>query len=281
MNVVITGGTGFIGYALIRELIKNGDIVTAIVRLGSDRINRIRNLKGVTIVETNLDNEIILPEDNYDVFYHLAWEGERDDPVEQYLNIKRTLNCIRIAAKYNCNRFICTGSQAEYGETDSIITEETLTNPTTSYGYAKVATYYLSKDLLRHYNISFVWVRVFSVYGDNDNSNTLYSKMMNALKNNEEFVLKTDGNHIWNYLHEDDAARALHLLYNDNVPEGIYNLASKNNNPLFWYINTMKQCTSSSSCIRFGTCESKVNLNVSTKKIRDVIGEFEKSDFKC
>lgn len=278
MNVLVTGGTGFLGNALINELVQRGDNVTALVRPNSIRLGNIRKFPDVKIVEARLDDDLTL-EDNYDVFYHLAWEGERDDYNSQFRNIEATLNCVRIAAKYGCKRFICTGSQAEYGETTQIITEETTVNPVTSYGSAKVAAYYLSKDLARHFNMQHIWVRVFSVYGENDNANTLYSQLSEALRASGKYTLSTDGTHIWNYLHKTDAARALRLLYSPDVREGVYNLASKHSRPLYEYIDIMKLSINPSAAVIFGKQKSNVNLNASTHKLCKAIGEFEEKIF--
>lgn len=279
MNVIVTGGTGFLGNALVSELIRSGDTVTALVRPNSVRLSRIEKIPGVKIVEARLDEDIILPKDNYDVFYHLAWEGERDNYNSQYKNVKMTLNCLNASAKYGCKRFICTGSQAEYGETDHVITEETPVAPTTSYGAAKAAAYYLSKDLARHYNIEHIWVRVFSVYGENDNANTLYTQLSEALHNSKKYSLSTDGKHMWNFLHETDAARALRLLYAPDVSEGVYNLASKYSRPLCEYVDLMRQSIDPSAEISFGNQKSKINLNASTVKLRKAVGEFEEKTF--
>ena len=278
MNILVTGGTGFLGNALINELVQHCDNVTALVRPNSIRLGNIRKFPDVKIVEARLDDDLTL-EDNYDVFYHLAWEGERDNYNPQFRKIEAPLNCVRIAAKYGCKRFICTGSQAEYGETTQIITEETPVNPVTSYGSAKVAAYYLSKDLARHYNMQYIWVRVFSVYGDNDNANTLYAQLSESLHTSKKYTLSTDGKHIWNYLHKTDAARALRLLYSPNVSEGIYNLASKYSKPLCEYVDIMRQSIDPSAEIIFGNQKSKINLHVSTDKLYKTIGDFEEKIF--
>lgn len=279
MNVLVTGGTGFLGSALINELVQHGDNVTALVRPDSIRLNNLKKFSGIKIIQTELHEDFLLDDNNYDIFYHLAWEGERDNYCAQYKNIEIALNCIKYAAKYGCKRFICTGSQAEYGETDQIITEETPVNPVTSYGSAKVAAFYLSRDLARHYHMQYIWVRVFSVYGDNDNANTLYAQLSEAFRTSKKYTLSTDGKHIWNYLHKTDAARALRLLCSPNVGEGIYNLASKYSKPLCEYVDIMRQSIDPSAEIIFGNQKSKINLNVSTDKLYKTIGDFEEKIF--
>ena len=81
MRVLITGATGFIGVALCKEMIKNGNDVTAIIRENSNKKSKLP--KEVEIVELSLDrlNEF---NGSYDLMYHLAWNGssgnDRNDP---------------------------------------------------------------------------------------------------------------------------------------------------------------------------------------------------------
>ena len=272
----MTGATGFIGFALLKELIENGVYVYVLCRPNSRRRFRIDGLSGITVIEANLESvENINITKNCDFFYHLAWEGERNNFIQQYKNIDIAVNCLKLSAKLGCKRFICTGSQAEYGETKSLITEDTPLQPATAYGACKVATYYLTTDLAKRLDIEYIWARIFSVYGPNDNQNTLIMNLVRDLRNNEEFTLTTNGEHIWNYLYEEDAARALRMLGTNDGVTGVYNLAGRKCKPLKYFIEEARQIIAPNGTVSYGTEESTVNLNVFTKKIHDVIGEFE------
>jgi nucleoside-diphosphate-sugar epimerase len=262
-NVIVTGATGFVGFALTRELVRQGLNVTVLCRKGSARRGRLDGLP-VKIIECDLtNNDNFTLQGEYDTFYHLAWEGERNGFESQYKNIERTIFCLELAKKSGCKRFICTGSQAEYGEVpgDVLITEDTTLNPVTSYGSVKAAAYYLVRDYAKRLGLDCTWVRIFSVYGPNDNPNSLIPQILTAKKENRSFKMSTDGEHIWNYLHEDDAARGLAAIGNCSETNTVFNLAGYDNMPLRWFVSQVYDR------VEYGTDKCFVNLNVSTEKI--------------
>ena len=279
-TAVLTGATGFIGFALLNELIRNNVHVYVLCRPNSQRRSRLNGLPGITIIEVDLDLiECINTIPSCDVFYHVAWEGERNNFEQQYKNINIAVKSLKFAAKIGCKRFICTGSQAEYGNTAELITEDCHLKPTTAYGACKVAAFYLTMDLAYRLNIEHTWVRIFSVYGPNDNQNTLIMNLLTSLKNTGRAALTTNGEHIWNYLHEEDAARALRLLGTNEGLAGVYNLASRECKPLKFFVEEVKRIIAPNAFLTYGIEKSEVNLNVSTEKICKAIGEFEKIGF--
>ena len=279
-KVVLTGATGFLGFALLTELIQNDVYVYALCRENSRRRSRLDGLSHVTVIEGDVSRiQEIDGVSGCDVFYHLAWEGGRNDFAEQYKNVDMSVNCLKLAEKLGCRRFICTGSQAEYGNVTDVITEETPLNPTTAYGACKAATYYLTTDLAKRLNIEHTWVRVFSVYGPNDNRNMLIMSLIQDLQSKGEASLNTDGGHMWNYLYEEDAARALRLLGSNPRSNTVYNLGGRDNKPLKAFVEDVREQVGVGSVVRYGTEKSEINLNVSTEKVRREIGEFESVAF--
>jgi nucleoside-diphosphate-sugar epimerase len=267
-NVIITGATGFVGFALTKELIKQGFLVTVLCREGSIRRQRLDGLP-VKIIDCNLMREEKLDlDEEYDTFFHLAWEGERNGFLSQYGNIERTIFCLELAKKSGCKRFICTGSQAEYGEVpaDVLITEDTPLCPVTSYGSVKAAAYFLVKDYAKRLEIDYTWVRIFSVYGPNDNPNSLLPQILAAKKENRTFKMATDGTHIWNYLHEEDAARGLIALGECSETNAVFNLTGNENLPLRRFIEKVYDR------VEYGAEKSLVNMNVSVDRGRNSIG---------
>jgi nucleoside-diphosphate-sugar epimerase len=270
-KVIMTGATGFLGFALLNELVANNTEVIALCRPNSRGRARVDRIPNVTVIETQLTDNIKMPSGYYDVFYHLAWEGGRNDFNEQYKNVGITLNCLKSAASSGCGRFICCGSQAEYGEVSRLITENTPTNPTTSYGACKAAAYHLSLDLAKRLGIEHTWVRVFSVYGPSDNPNTLIMSLIRELRSNGSAKLDTDGSQIWNYLYETDAARALRLIGECERNGAIFNLAGNNNKPLREYVDELRQLFAPNAVITYGVQKSGINLNVSIEKVQQAI----------
>ena len=123
-KAVITGATGSVGRAIIDKLIAENVEITVLCHRGSKRVDDIPDNRLIKKVCCSLDEmKSFVPEENdYDVFYHLAWAGTtgmaRDDADLQLKNIEYTLDAVELAKKMGCRKFIGAGSQAEYGLCD-------------------------------------------------------------------------------------------------------------------------------------------------------------------
>lgn len=279
-SALITGATGFIGFALLQELARNGVKACVLCRPNSKRRQRLENLQNVSVVEADLSQSSTLElPDRYDVFYHLAWEGGRNNFEEQYRNVDISVKCLELAKKQGCKRFVCTGSQADYGEVSCLITEQTPLNPATAYGSCKVAAYFLTKDLAARIGIEHTWVRIFSTYGKNDNPNTLISHLLREFSKGNDVSLETDASHIWNFIHERDMAEALRLLGKCESSNTVFNLAGNENKPLREFAEQMRDAVCPSARISYGTEKCRVNLNASVDKLKQAINWNAKIDF--
>lgn len=283
MRAIVTGATGFIGTALCRELMENNYEVTAVIRPDTKRKDKVP--LGVNIVELSLDkiNEL---EGNYDLFYHLAWNGssgnDRNDFDMQYSNIKYTADAVRTAKKLGCKKFIGAGSQAEYGVVHEEAKEdETICKPFMMYGAAKLAAYHMGKIVAEQEEISFVWPRIYSVYGPGENEGTLISYLVKTLREGNIPELSPCEN-MWNFMYIDDCVRALRLLGENENTEGIYNVASSDTRLLKEFVIEAKNTINKNICVNFGA--KKVNekttfwLEPNCTKIND-LGYEDKIDF--
>lgn len=224
-RVIITGPTGAIGTALIRNLAGQGISVTAVCRPGSDRNRVIDGISGVEILECDLSglhslSRVLSGSDSkstltYDVFYHLGWAGTsgaaRNDCALQLQNIKYTLDAVELAHTLGCKRFVGVGSQAEYGSVDGCLYPGTPCNPENGYGIAKLSAGRLSRILCEQYGMEHVWTRVLSVYGENDGEQTLISSLIQKLLKGETPHC-TKGEQTWDYIYSGDAAELLSRL---------------------------------------------------------------------
>lgn len=217
-KTILTGATGAIGYALIRNLIEKNVAVTVIVRPGSERNEKIRKIYGVTLVECDLSDLHALSASDLadaDVFYHMAWAGTfgsvRNDMAMQLKNIEYTLDAVELAKKCGCKRFVGVGSQAEYGRVDGVLTPHTPCKPENGYGIAKLAAGQMSRLLCSKLGMEHVWTRVLSVYGPGDAKHTLISALVDTLLAGESPHC-TKGEQIWDYIYSGDAAEILYRL---------------------------------------------------------------------
>lgn len=261
-TAVLTGGTGFLGFWLLKELVKNNIFVYVIVRKNSKRLGRLNGVSGIEIIELDMEEIYNLPKfiSSADVFYHLAWEGERNDFSSQLKNITQAVNAMQAAHKIGVNKFIMTGSQAEYGICSQEVDENSPVNPNTAYGACKVACYNILRVLSEQIALPLTWVRIFSVYGEGDNPNTLISYLFRCFKEMETPKL-TRGDQLWDFLYVEDAAAALYLL-GEKSNYGLYNLAFGESRPLKEFIIEARDLVSPDSELDFG-----MNLPANTPEL--------------
>lgn len=215
-NIILTGATSMIGVSLIDECIKHEVKVTALVRKNSKNINRIPKSNLITIVECDLDNlDNVSLNETFDVFYHFGWEytyhDKRTDLNAQKSNITYSNNAVELAKKLKCKKFIGAGSQAEYGIKSEKISPNTPCNPVIAYGKVKNEVSLLTRKKCDEYNITHVWVRIFSVYGIYENKNTMIQQTINKLLQNKVPSF-TPSEQQWDYLYSEDAGRAFYLI---------------------------------------------------------------------
>lgn len=259
-KVIITGPTGAIGTALVNQMTQNGIRVLAICHRGSERIATLPVSPLLEIIECDLDeiehSEAIAERGrDADVFFHLAWRGtvgkDRNDAVLQEKNAVNSLEALRTAKRIGCKRFIGIGSQAEYGRYEGMLSPDLPTNPENAYGAFKLKTGNAGRALAEEIGIEFIWVRVLSVYGENDTPNSLISMLIRKLKAREH-ISCTKGEQLWDYLYSKDAATALYLLGISGIPGKTYVLGGGLAAPLREYIEKVRDAIDPKASIGFG-----------------------------
>ncbi|GHU19601.1 CDP-abequose synthase [Spirochaetia bacterium] len=261
MNAIaLSGATSMIGVALVKQCILNSVKVYALVRPGSPWINRLPASDLITVLERDLDSlaDSELPDavtSKVDVFYHVGWRDTdkigRNSCDKQLLNIQYTLDAVRLAKKLGCKKFIGTGSQAEYGHASIPLNGTVPTNPEIAYGIAKYAAGKLAQIECEKLGLEYNWVRILSVYGINDSSDTLIKKFITNCKNDQPMGL-SPCTHIWDYLFEDDAGRALFAIGKKGIDGKVYCLGSGTGKPLMEYLETVKKMINPDYVPRYG-----------------------------
>lgn len=288
MKSIVTGATGFIGTALCEELLKNGHEVVAVVRPDSKKKDKLRFQSGaggqLQVVECALDclSELKQLVGGADIFYHLAWNGsagaEREDFDIQYTNIRYTAEAIKAAVKCGCRKFVGAGSQAEYGVVHGVAKEdETVPKPFMMYGAAKVAAYQMGRVLAEQMGISFVWPRIYSVYGVGENPGTLVNYVIESLQKGEVPQLSPCEN-MWNFMYITDCVRALRMLGEIEEAEGIYNVASEDTRPLREFVEEIRDIVASGAELGFG---AKASDPKRTFWLEPDVGKMREREYIC
>lgn len=289
MKFIITGATSFIGLELTEYLLANGHSVIAVCRPNSKGLSSIPN--GVEIVSSemadygNLHNEIA----QADVLINLAWGGTGHDGRNvvdvQNENIAYTTAAFFAADKMGCKLFIEAGSQAEYGSTIEPQSEDSVCNPFSEYGKAKLKVKEELFKISEQIGIKYIHLRLFSIFGENDHPWTLVMSAIDKMLKNEQVDLSPCTQN-WNFLYVKDAVKIITKLCDYAIStkgfiHEVYNIASRDSRILKDFVEEMKAITKSKSVLNYGaiTPSNLVSLQPIISKMESASGIYEYTQF--
>lgn len=282
MNIVVTGATSFLGAAFTRQLLALGHQVYAVVRPGSANQKALpQKAEGLVVLPLALEELGKLPAQvgrDCEVFVHFGWDGagsaNRTRKELQQRNIEYTMQAMEAARALCCRRFLFSGSQAEYGRCTTLMKEEQELYPLSEYGIAKAACYGHGKEKCLQWQEQGLWdmeylhVRIFSIYGPGDHPWTLVNTCLDTFLAGGHMDL-SDCTQQWNFLYVDDCVQgllALALHEGRLAEDGIYNIAAKasQTRPLKEYVEIMHHMCGKRGDYTYGkranNAEGAVNL---------------------
>lgn len=232
-RIVITGGTGFIGSRLIRELLQNHVETVALVRnIRTTALDDIKDNKLLRMVRYNSPEYDALPEviGKVDAFYHLAWAGvstkQKNDGQLQLENIHFSMEMLDYAAKIKADRFLGMGTVAEYAFSENTIEANGgRQTPNDMYGAAKTSAHYMLEAYARILNIPFNWVVLPSTFGEGRRNDNIITYTITTLLRGErpQYGMLMQ---MWDFLYVGEVARALRLIGEKGIPGKTYGIGS-------------------------------------------------------
>ena len=259
-KVILTGGAGFVGSAVIKELLQNDVKVWAVVRPGfSSRLSMSR-LAGLPInyVECDLKDLRNLPamleERDFDVWYQFAWDGlfgeELTDYHKQAANIVYMMNAITAAAFTRCRKFVGAGSVSQY-ELFMPADKNQEGDKHRVYKAAKMSCQYLGAGAAASQNIEFIWPIITNIYGAGEKSTRLINSMIRKLQNKEHQALSR-GDQFYDFIYITDAAKAFRLIGEHGRENRNYIIAQGMAGPLRDFLNVVKDVVDPKAELGFG-----------------------------
>ncbi len=173
MNILVTGGAGYIGSHVAKELRKEGFTPIIIDNLSTG--NRGAVLDEKLIVEDLKNKEAIkkiIKENKIEGVMHFAGSIKVPesviDPIKYYQNNTRnSLNLIEVCSELKVENFIFSSTAAVYGELENgFATEETEKSPINPYGRSKLMTEWMLEDYAKSTDqFNYAAIRYFNVCG--------------------------------------------------------------------------------------------------------------------
>jgi UDP-glucose 4-epimerase len=249
VKLLVTGGAGYIGSIVAKQLLDGGHEVAVLDSLERGHREAVPDAAELIVADL-LDREQVdsALERGFEGVLHfaaLALMGESVAEPERYYrtNVCGTLNLLEAMRDTGVGRLVFSSTCAVYGQPDKVpIAEDSRTRPTTSYGASKLAVDWMIRDFCTAHGLGAVSLRYFNVAGasgelgeDHEPETHLIPNVLRAAmgRNPHVQVFGTDyptrdGTAVRDYIHIEDLSDA-HLLALEAARPGehqIYNLGN-------------------------------------------------------
>ncbi len=256
-RVIISGANGFVGSALVRELLRYDYEIYALEREGC--VNNLPQNKRIHVVPCELAEmdglRYKLPRQEYDSFFHFAWVGSagpaRADTRLQLQNAQWTVDSLRVAKELGCKRFLCAGSIMEYETMAAVYTQGNRPGMGYIYGGGKLIAHVMCMSVAAEIGIDLIWPEITNAYGVGEKSprmvNTAIQKCIRG-----ETPQFTAGTQNYDFVYIDDVARAFRLIGEKGKPFHEYLIGSSKARPLKEFLLEMQSAIAPELEFQFG-----------------------------
>ena len=234
---LITGAAGFIGSAIAKRLISEGNRVVTIDNLSTGLKENIP--EKVEFYQGDCgDSDIYekLPNYKFDAIFHIAGQSSSeisyDDPIyDLKSNTESTILLLQFALKTQCKRFIYASSMSVYGEQSKASNEKTICKPRSFYAVGKIASEHYLRLYEEDYGIKTTSLRMFNVYGPGQNLFNLRQGMvsifMAQLINQNTIYVKGAADRFRDFIYIDDVVELfIRCLNNEDSYNEVINIGT-------------------------------------------------------
>tara|TARA_B100000941_G_C28508698_1_gene559079 strand:- start:9049 stop:9936 length:888 start_codon:yes stop_codon:yes gene_type:complete len=226
MKILITGLTGFIGKNFYRYSKYKNNILAV-----SNKSSILKNFQNedINFVDCELENisnfRNQIKEFDPDCVINFAWKGLPDYSIEMSKkNLNITLDFFNFLEKNTkIKKFINTGTCAEYLNPSGKISENNLVKPYDYFSSAKISLSQKIKKRCDKFNINYINLRLFYVYGLHQRDKSLIPFLINSYKKGVIPKLSSPFSKL-DYINCKDVINAVDSCLKNSIPSGDYNV---------------------------------------------------------
>jgi len=263
--IVVTGGAGFVGRALVNYLIESGEEVKIFDNFSNSSQVEIQSLlkKGASLVEGDIRNYQNLERglSKCDTVIQLAAQIDVQksiiNPKENYeINVEGTKNLLKACLKQNVQNIIAASSAAVYGNPSELpLTESSPTIPLSPYGESKLEMEKLIRDFSKKHNLDSICLRLFNIYGNGqtDAYAGVITKFMKNIREDKPLIIFGDGSNTRDFIFIEDVVNSIkNAIVKIQGKKGIfYNIATGNHSTILQLAETMLSISGKKLEIKF------------------------------
>jgi len=235
VNLIVTGGAGFIGSHLTKYLIKKGHNVSVIDSLRRGSFDNLREIKDqidfqeIDILDYEKMKNVVK---NADGIFHQAALGSVPqsfkEPEEYHrVNAIGTENVLKLAKEFGF-KVVYASSSSVYGNQDKFpIKEDADKKPLNPYGQSKLESEQFAKKYA-DVGVKVIGLRYFNVFGIGQNPNYagVVPKFIERLVQHKPPIIYGDGKQLRNFTFVDDVVEANVLAFENKIEHAFMNIAT-------------------------------------------------------
>ena len=251
---LVTGGAGFIGSHLVKELVRQDQRVTVFDDLSGGKLENLTDVKeSISFIRGDIGDFAALEQACQGVDYilhHAALISVAESMAKPQqtaeINVQGTVNVLEAARKNHVKRVVFASSAAVYGTRPELpYTEQTPIDCQSPYAWSKQAGAELCQLYTKAYGLEAIALRYFNVFGPGQNPNSAYAaviaKFMQLAADNQPLGIDWDGQQSRDFVNVKDVVQANLLAAIKGVPGEIYNVASGRTHTLLELASTIEK----------------------------------------
>ena len=255
VKYLITGGAGFIGANLVKDLVKRGEEVLVIDNLSTGNLENLKEVinKVISFKANSAESLNISEIKGLKGIFHLGIPSSSPMYKENHFliggSINEFLGILELCRRENC-KLVYASSSSLYNGNQPPFKEEMDIMPSDYYSEARYAMERLAEMYSKLYGVQAIGLRLFSVYGKGEEYKGKYANLASqflwSMQKGEAPLIYGDGNQARDFIFVEDVVKAFILAMESETKSDIFNVGRGESHTLNQLVDILQKILNTS-----------------------------------